>query len=221
MLDLSEYELPKPTKIGREIYIATIGMGFIGMLYYISFGIFATYMPLFASEVVGTSTSQVGTLFGIRGLISTAALIPIGRLIDKKDKWIFLPLCFVIIALSMISISSSGSFLWLLASAAIFALGASIYSPSITSILSHSVPVHWMGTAYGMFGFMEDTGWMLGPAIGGLLWENLGRPATFLFAAFATLLAVPLALIHKKIVVATTKKQEAFAVEGYLNFRDG
>ncbi len=213
IIDLSEYEKPEPVKIGREIKIATIGMGLIGMLYYISFGIFATYLPLLASNVVGTTTSQVGTLFGIRGLISTAALIPIGRMIDKKDKWIFLPLSFLLIALSMISIGSAQNYLWLLIGAAFFALGASIYSPSINSILSHSVPVSWMGTAYGIFGFLEDTGWMLGPAIGGLLWETVSQPSTFFFAAFATLLAVPLVLLHKKRVIESTNKQVGFVLE--------
>lgn len=213
VLDLSEYEQPKPTRISRDIKLATAGMGIIGMLYFISFGIFTTYMPLFASNVIGTSTSQVGMLFGIRGLISTAVLIPMGKLIDKKDKWIFLPLCFSAVALSMVGVAYSGSFIWLIASAAVFAFGVSIYSPTVTSILSHSVPVLWTGTAFGILGFLEDTGWMLGPAIGGFLWENMGEKTAFLFAAIATMFAIPFALYHKRNLINAVKVQASLAEE--------
>ena len=34
----------------------------------------------------------------------------------------------------------------------------------------------------GIYGLLEDVGWMLGPLIGGFLWETIGDKAPFMMA---------------------------------------
>jgi MFS family permease len=83
----------------------------------------------------------------------------------------------------------------LLVSTIVFSLGSAIYLPTGTAILSESIPVYWTGTAMGIYGLMEDVGWMIGPAIGGVLWESISQPAAFFFASFIALMGIPLVLL--------------------------
>jgi len=187
-----------PISVSREVKLFTISLGFIGTLFFVGYGIFATYLPLYASEVAQANTSQVGVLFGIRGLISTVAMLPVGRLADRKGKWTLMPFGVGIVALAMASIAFSRSYLMLVASVIIFSLGSAIYLPLGAALLSQSIPVFWTGTAMGIYGLMEDFGWMIGPAIGGMLWEGWSQQATFIFASIMALVGIPVILLVRR-----------------------
>jgi predicted MFS family arabinose efflux permease len=184
--------------VSREVKLFTISLGFIGTLFFVGYGIFATYLPLYASGVTQANTSQVGVLFGIRGLISTVAMLPLGRLADRKGKWTLMPFGVGIVALAMASIAFSRSYLMLVASVIIFSLGSAIYLPLGAALLSQSIPVFWTGTAMGIYGLMEDFGWMIGPAIGGMLWEGWSQQATFMFASIMALMGIPVILLVRR-----------------------
>lgn len=181
-----------PPEIRLEDKHVTLFIGFIGTLYFICFGIFSTYVPLFASQVVQANTIEITRLFGIRSLITTLTMIPLGQLADRKGAWGFMPLGMFIVAVSMLTIATSESYAWLLLGSILFALGSSIYHPIGTAILSKIIPVHWTGTAMGLYGLMEDIGWMLGPLIGGYLWEYAGSWSPFVFAAFMAGCSIPI-----------------------------
>lgn len=199
-------------KVSGNVKLVTFSLGTIGILYFIAFGVFGTYLPLYARDVIGASTTQVGSMFGVRGLLSTIMMIPLGKFIDKKDKWIFVPIGLSIVAISMAAIAVSGSYIWLVASVLMFAVGSAIYSPTVTALLSQNVPVFWTGTALGIFGFMEDIGWMIGPAVGGFLWTSVGGQASFWFAGMAALLAIPVAYFAKNHIAK--KSEPVVLIEG-------
>jgi MFS family permease len=211
--DKTELKVQKAGSISREVKLLTLSLGIIGTLYFVSFGIFNTYLPLYASEVVHAETSLIGNLFGVRGLISTLAMIPLGRLADRKSKWFFLPLGMVLVALSMAGIAYSGSYMMLLVTVILFALGSAIYLPLGTAILSQSIPVFWTGTAMGIYGFMEDVGWMIGPAIGGVLWVSWSQHAPFLFAGCVALVSIPLLIIGRHRLSNVVINQQKLEVE--------
>ena len=52
----------------------------------------------------------------------------------------------------------------------------------------------------GIFGFLEDIGWMIGPVIGGFLWDGWGKQAPFIFAAVIAFVTIPLVLFIKSKV---------------------
>ncbi len=183
--------------VNRETKMVTLSLGFIGILFFIGMGIFMTYMPLYA-EKLQISASQIGTLFGIRGLFSTLIMIPIGRLSDRYNKRMILTFGMVIVGCSMAIVGLSGNYRGLLISTLIYALGSAIYFPAITAILSQNIPVFWTGTAMGIFGFMEDIGWLIGPVIGGLLWERVSPQTPFFFAFFVALLVIPIGTMLRK-----------------------
>jgi MFS family permease len=209
----SDHHLEAKNTVSKGAKLTTVSLGLIGVLYFVAFGVLGTYLPLFATEVVGVSTSQVGVLFGIRGLVTAILMISLGRFVDRKDKWTFVLLGLSVVAVSTFGIAFSNSYSWLLVSVLIFAGGSAVYFPSITAILSHSVPVSWTGTAMGIFGFMEDLGWMIGPAIGGLLWVSLSKPAAFWFSGLVVAAAIPLVYVTKNKIAKMSAAPQVVGLE--------
>jgi len=71
------------------------------------------------------------------------------------------------------------------------------------------VPVSWVGTAMGIYGLLEDVGWLLGPAIAGLLLNYWSVPSTFVFSGLSASLGVPLSCgVSKKYLAVLHKGQK-------------
>ena len=115
--------------VPRKTKMIVFGLGLIGIMFFIVFGISGTFLPLFGTEAVGLSASQIGVLFGIRGLISTAMMIPLGRIGDKGDKWTFLSIGMGVAGLSMLGTAFSGQYSWLLFFIIVGALGSAFIIP--------------------------------------------------------------------------------------------
>ncbi len=69
------------------------------------------------------------------------------------------------------------------------------FQPAAVALFSDTAPSGKQGAAMGIYGMCEDLGIVIGPAIGGFLWENLGPQPTFWFAATPALAASMMALL--------------------------
>lgn len=168
---------------GGKVYGYVFLFGLASAAFFTCQGIVFTFLPLFATQVAGADASGVGILFGVRGLVHGITLMPMGALADRKGKRFFLPLGLLTIALSMTGIAVSSGFPMLLLSVMVFAVSGSMILPTGVALLSERVPLKQRGTAIGVFGLMEDVGWMMGTALGGSLWDREGPSSPFYLAA--------------------------------------
>jgi len=189
---LSGSEASEPASVDGNVKRITIFLGSFGVIMFVSLGILMAYLPLLASDVAHLDPSQIGILFGIRGIVQILTIMPLSKLADKVGKSLFIPLGMVVVALSMIVVAISRDYTMLLISIFIFSTGAAMYFPSVSAILAESVPVTWVGTAMGIFGLLEDVGWMIGPAVGGLLLNSWSIQSPFVFGGVVALLGIPL-----------------------------
>jgi MFS family permease len=174
--------------------LITFYLGSFGVIIFISLGVLMAYLPLLASDVVHLAPSQIGILFGLRGILMGVLTIPLGRLLDKVGKSVFVPIGMVVVALSMFTVVISRDYTLLLISILLYAIGTGLYFPSVSAILAESVPVTWVGTAMGIYGLLEDVGWMIGPAVGGFLLNYFTIQSPFVFGGIMAFLGVPLFL---------------------------
>ncbi len=65
----------------------------------------------------------------------------------------------------------------------------------------------------GIFGFMEDIGWMIGPAVGGLLWVSWSKPVTFIFAGIVALISLPFVIMGRNKMSHVAITQQKLNVE--------
>ena len=92
-------------------------------------------------------------------------------------------------------------------------MAAAAFMPSARALLSDSIADEKRGEAFGIFDAFLNAGFLVGPALGGLL-AGLGYPVAFIGAALFRLVAVALVLllIQPNRPQKHREKQESFAV---------
>jgi len=100
-------------------------------------------------------------------------------------------------------------------------MAAAAFMPSARALLSDTIPDEKRGEAFGIFGAFLNAGFLLGPALGGLL-AGMGYSAAFIGAALFRVVAVALVIFliksdrqQKKVVeqeTFTVRRSELFAL---------
>jgi len=58
-------------------------------------------------------------------------------------------------------------------------VGVALYRPAILSHISDITPPSEQGKVMGLYGTLEDIGVIIGPMLGGYVWDNIGPDETF------------------------------------------
>lgn len=155
------------------------------VLCWIGVGVIGPYIPLIAVERAGITETEVGLLFTITALISAALQIPAGRLADRRNRKTIMITGLLISAAGMAGIAFAGSYILLIGAMTLQTIGTTLFGPGAVALLSDTVPQNWQNTAMGIYGAFEDTGVIIGGALGGVIWEALGAQSAFLLIGTA------------------------------------
>ena len=191
--ELEDPDAPETNGNGDSLRM-TFFIGIFGVMIFVGRGVLQAYLPLYASDVAHLDPSQIGILFGISSVLLAVTIMPLGKLADKVGKPLFVPLSMGILALSMFMVAISHNFSLLAISLLLFAGSNAMYFSSVSALLAENVPVVFVGTAMGIYGLLEDLGWMAGPAVGGLLLSTWDIHSPFLFSAAFSSFGIPLFL---------------------------
>ncbi len=112
-------------------------------------------------------------------LVLTVALIPAGRLADTWGGLRLYRIGLVVFALASAAAGLSTSTEWLLAARCIQGLGAALLSATSTALVTEAFPQSERGKALGLNVTAVYLGLALGPALGGLLTEQVGWRSIF------------------------------------------
>jgi MFS family permease len=165
-------------------------------LLHLGYGISITFLPLLATQVVGTTTGAVGILFAIASLSAASLVIPMGMLADRKGKRIFMILGLLVSASSLTGIAFTTTFSWLVVFFITFELGIAMFNPAALALLSDKVLLRRQSTVMGFYGAIgENSGIFAGSAMAGFAWSALGSQITFLIGATACGLGAIISLI--------------------------
>ncbi len=146
-------------------------------------GLLVPIMVIYAKRIVGLSEHLIGTLFLVLVLSVAAASVPAGRLADSRGKRRTVAWGMTLGAAGMWVLQAAPA-LWVLAAGSIM-LGASyaLASPAWHALVSDLAPAGHVGLAMGASQTAEGVGLVLGPLLGGVLWDTLGHRAPFVAAA--------------------------------------
>ena len=152
-------------------------------------------LPLLVTTHLHLSAASAGTAMLAVGLIGGVLLIPGG---NASDRWGRRPTMIaggILSAVGFIVYSTSGTFVQVIAGAAVRALGASLIWPAATAWMAESMPRRRHAFYMGLFGEFENVGITIGPIIGGMAWSIAGIQAAFYAYAAAALLASVVAAV--------------------------
>jgi MFS transporter, ACDE family, multidrug resistance protein len=162
-----------------------------GVYLWIIGAVFQTLVPLFGtSDQVGLSLEGVGFALGVATATELVALYPAGRASDRRGRRAVLIPAFAGLAVTTALLGQMSMPL-----AFILALGALGVASGYSGVppapmLSDVTPEEVKGTAVGVFRFVGDLGFVLGPLIAGWSAGAFGFGTAFVVTALPALVAV-------------------------------
>lgn len=146
-------------------------------------GLLAPIMVIYAKRVIGLPEHLIGTLFLLLVLSVAAASVPAGRLADTKGKRRTVAGGMVLGSAGMWVLQSAPSLGVLTVGAIMLGGSYALASPAWHALVSRLAPPGRIGLAMGASQTAEGLGLVLGPLLGGVLWDALGHRAPFVAAA--------------------------------------
>ncbi len=162
------------------LLVTMLGVAFVQMF---GIGLLAPILAIYAKRVVGLSEHMIGTLFLLGVLSVAAASVPAGRLADRwgKRKAVVWGMMFGSAGMWLLPVSPRLEVLAM--GAVLLGIGYALSSPAWHALVSELAPPGRVGFAMGAAQTAEGLGLVLGPLLGGLLWDAGGNTAPFVGSA--------------------------------------
>jgi MFS family permease len=182
--------------VARPTYLNTIRESFraspaLFLLYFIAFvqmfgvGLLVPIAAIYAKQVAGLSEQAIGVLF-LAVTVSVALLtLPAGRVADRVGRARVVVAGMFLGAGGMWLIPFSRHLAWLTAAGVLLGASYALVIPAWLALVTDSAPAGRLGLAVGASETVQGLGLVLGPLLGGLLWDLLGPRAPFIASAAA------------------------------------
>src|SRR5690625_124692 len=158
----------------------------------VSNGTLAFALPL-KTEAMGLASDSTGLLLSTFGIVALIVfLTPLNRIFDRLRPLILVISAIVLVAVSLILLSYTSSYMSSFIAMAIYGLGFAFVFPSMNSIVAEASSKVDRGKAYGIFYAFFSLGVVAGSSISGTVAQTLDEPfivsAVIMLASSAFLL---------------------------------
>lgn len=161
-------------------------------------GLLAPILVIYAKRIVGLSEQMIGTLFLVLVLSVAFASLPSGRLADRWGKMRSVSWGMALGSLGMWILPLSPHLAALATGAVLLGISYALSTPAWHALVSELAPPGRIGLAMGASQTAQGLGLVLGPLLGGVLWDSLGHRAPFIGAALLLTLGTALLLVMRR-----------------------
>jgi DHA1 family multidrug resistance protein-like MFS transporter len=147
----------------------------------------APFLTLYAKQELKIASGDISLLFVLPAAAVAVLAMPLGRLADRLERQVAVKigLCAGAVAMWLIPLARS---LWALAGmAVVLAVAYALAAPSWLAMVTEVAPEQQRGTLLGRFGVAQGMGAVLGPLVGGFLYD---RAHWYPFVASAAILTI-------------------------------
>ncbi|OGF54579.1 MAG: hypothetical protein A2Z21_06780, partial [Candidatus Fraserbacteria bacterium RBG_16_55_9] len=183
----------RPPSAYRELFHALHGpVGLLLMLGFLStmalaslFGIFA----LFAQARFGFGESEMGAVFVALGIISALGQgVLVGWMINRWAEERVIQVSLILSGLGFLGLTLAYDLASLIGLTTLLGLGTSLLGAPLTSLISQRTPPDQQGTIMGVFNSYQSLGRIVGPLLGGVVFDLWGPEYPFIMAGVVFLL---------------------------------
>jgi len=164
----------------------------------------AAIIPLYAADVIGLDVEAIGLLVSLASAIDMSLFYPAGLIMDRLGRKCAIVPSFLIQAVAMSLVPLTGSFVSLLAVAALIGLGNGLGAGSMMTLGADLAPQASRGEFLGIWRWIGDVGSTGGPLIVGAVADLVVLPTAAWVMSGAGLIA---AMIFALLVPETLKRQ--------------
>lgn len=192
---LEKPSLPKISVLKNKDLLVLCVASLFSMLFYSQF---YSLLPIFATQVRGLTTFQVGALFSVSGVTVVLLQFPTSHYLDRFPKQTGYILGVVILAAGITSIGIAPTFEWLLVSAILMTIGENMFFPIASVLVTEIAPEAERGMYVGIFSLFLGLGGDTSPLLGGMVWQITGNPyLPWLLSPVYAAVSVGLALYYR------------------------
>ncbi|MGE0820519.1 MAG: MFS transporter [Candidatus Binatia bacterium] len=164
------------------------GLALYRMVNSIQMGLWFSFLPLLAAEVLSMSKSQIGTVIAVHMLVSSLVQVPAGRLADRMSRRLLVSIGGYLGSIAFLAVCYAPGFLHLLVIGTITGAMGAIAMPALTALAADEGHHSGMGAVMGVLNMAMSAGMMLGPVLAGTLAEFFGLRPLFAFGAVVGML---------------------------------
>src|SRR5437879_4160695 len=151
----------------------------------IGVGLLAPILVIYAHDIVRLSDRWIGSLFLVMVLAVALASIPGGRLADRagRSRAVVWGMALASVGMWLLPLAGRGNFLVLGVAAMLLGGSYAVSSPAWLALMSETAPRGSTGMAMGASETAQGAGLIIGPLLGGFLYDRVGPQAPFVASA--------------------------------------
>ena len=176
------------------LLLAMLAVAFIQMF---GVGLLAPILVIYAHEVVQLSDQLIGIVFLVMVLAVAVASVPGGRFADRfgRARTVAWGMVLASAGMWLLPLAGKGSLPVLAAAAVLLGASYAISSPAWLALMSEMAPPGKTGMVMGASETAQGAGLIIGPVLGGILYDNVGPQAPFVASAILLTTGTALAIL--------------------------
>ncbi|MDE2475098.1 MAG: MFS transporter, partial [Alphaproteobacteria bacterium] len=162
-------------------YWLVVGLGVV-----LTLARFSEAFLILRAQNAGLSLALAPLVLVVMNIVYSFSAYPLGRLSDRIDRHRMLALGFATLIAADIVLAAAPDVPVVLAGVALWGLHMGMTQGLLSALVADEAPSHLRATAFGVFNFASGFALLLASLVAGLLWEQMGPPATFIAGAMFT-----------------------------------
>jgi len=152
--------------------------------------VYSTLIPLFGKDVVGLTAVGISVGIALASLTEFAALYPAGVAADRVGRKRVLIPSFVLLVASLVTFGLATPEWAFMVALALLGVISGVGGVAPAAMLSDLSPPEAPGTSVGVFRFVGDLGFVLGPLVAGAVADAVGLGPAFALSAVPVVIAL-------------------------------
>lgn len=166
-------------------YWMVVGIGMVFTL-----ARFSEAFLVLRAEQSGIALALVPLVLVAMNVVYSLTAYPFGRLSDRMSHRRLLALGLVVLIAADLVLASSSHWAALIGGVMLWGMHMGMTQGLLATMVAATAPSDLRGTAFGFFNLMTGLAMLAASVVAGLLWDQLGAPATFIAGAVFSLLAL-------------------------------
>lgn len=159
------------------------GITLYRMVNAVQVGLWFSFLPLLAAEVLHLRKAQIGMIIAVYMLVNSLVQVPFGRLADRVSRRALITLGGYLMSLALATVIFAQGFAHLLLIGSVAGAVGAMAMPALSALAADEGHGGGMAAVMGVINMAMSAGMMVGPVLAGVFAEIFGLRGLFVFGA--------------------------------------